>query len=457
MLAAMVLALGACKEDDTEAPATNNTGVPVPAGYSLLWSDEFDGNEIDPSIWTYETGDGTNFGLPPGWGNNELQIYTNSADNAYLTMDDGNEVLAITALKNGTDDYTSAKLTTQGLKSILFGRLDIRAKVPSGQGLWPALWMLGENRPIIDWPGCGEVDIMEILGQEPNKMYTTLHYVANDNKKGELQKEHPLAGANYSDNYHIYSIEWTPDKIQYLLDGNPVYEELIQSDMKEFLRPMYAILNLAVGGYWPGNPDATTAFPASLYVDYVRCYSIDGLSIPSPPALDPQEERLGPIIDSNLANAAVRDEFSAFGSVSITPYGAGGEPNLRLSDTAVNGSHSLVFDFPGGNWGGAYIELDTAKDFSNYTKLHFSLLRPMSLDDCEIKLEGVGNSAIVMLKNYSGTPSSNGFEDYTIPLSDFVGLDLTEVRIAFAMWNAVDAGGNFSPAKTYVDNVYFGN
>lgn len=447
----------ACKDDDDDVTKDTNTGgTPVPTGYSLVWADEFSGDQIDAAKWTYETGDGTDYGLPPGWGNDEKQIYTNSPNNAYLSMHDGEEVLAISALKSG-DDYSSAKLTTQGLNSILFGRVDVRAKVPSGNGLWPAIWMLGENRNVIGWPGCGEIDIMEVLGKDPSKMYTTLHYVKTDNKKGELQKEHQLSGANFSDDFHVYSIEWTPTKVQYLLDGTPVYEELIQSDMKEFLRPFYLIVNLAVGGYWPGDPDASTSFPANFYIDYVRCYSIDGLNIPTPPVLDTNEERLGPILDTNLANAAIKDDFTDFGPLSITPYGAGGEPALRLSDTAVDGTHSLVFDFPGGNWGGAYIELDSPKDLSAYTNLHFSLRKTASLDDAEIKLEGVGNNAIVMLKNYTGVPASNGYEDYTIPLSDFTGVDFTELRIPFAMWNAMDGSQNFSPTTVYVDKIYFGN
>lgn len=453
-LLGLSLLVFSCKDDDGVEPLPGN-GIPNPEGYTLEWSDEFDGSEIDPSIWTFETGDGTDFGLPPGWGNDEKQIYTNSTNNAYLTLDEGNDVLAITALKNGPEDYTSAKLTTQNLKTVHFGRVDIRAKVPAGNGLWPALWMLGENRPIIDWPGCGEIDIMEVLGKEPNKMYTTLHYVADGNVKGELQKEHPLAGANYSDDYHVYSIEWTPSKIQYLLDGSPIYEELIQADMKEFLRPFYVILNLAVGGYWPGDPDATTPFPSTLYVDYVRHYSIDNLNIPKPPPLDTNEERLGPILDTNLANAAIKHDFSDFGPLSITPYGAGGEPNLRLSDTAVDGSHSLVFDFPGGNWGGAYIELDNPTDLSSYSTLKFAMRAPLDLDNAEIKLEGVGTNAIVMLKDYTGTPLSDGFELYSIPLSDFVGVDFSETRIPFAIWNAVDAGQNFTAATIYVDQIYF--
>lgn len=452
-----VLALGACSEDEDQVDNNQNTG---PEGYSLVWSDEFDGESINPDNWNFETGDGTAYGLPPGWGNAEKQIYTSSSDNAYITMDDGNDVLAITALKGGADDYTSAKLTTEGLQSMLYGRIEIKAKVPSGNGLWPALWMLGENRPIIEWPGCGEIDIMEVLGRDPANMYTTLHFVKDGNEKGELQDVHQLqSGANFSADYHVYGVEWTPEKVQFLLDGEMVYEENIASDMKEFQRPFYAILNLAVGGYWPGDPDGSTSFPATMFVDYVRYYSIDDLTVPNPPTLDPDEERLGPLLDSNLANAVVKEGFTDFGTMEMLVYGAGGEPDLRLSDTAIDGDFSLTFDFPGGNWGGAFLELEEPKDFSAYSNLRFAIHAPASLDDAEIKLEGLtpSTSAAVMLADYSPVALSDGFVEYIIPLSDFAGLDLANVRIPFAMWNAVDANDDFSPATVYVDQVYFEN
>lgn len=171
----------------------------------------------------------------------------------------------------------------------------------------------------------------------------------------------------------------------------------------------------------------------------------------------PNEERLGPVLDTNLANAAIKEGFSAFGNADITVYGAGGEPNLRLSDTAVDGDFSLVYDFPGGNWGGAFIELESPKDLSSFSNLRFALQASASLDNAEIKLEGLTQqtSDVVMLKDYTALPLSNGFVEYTIPLSDFTNLDLNSVRIPFAMWNAVDAAGSFSPTTVYVDQVYF--
>lgn len=443
-----------CKKEE---PNGQDPSVPSPNGYTLVWSDEFDGQTINSGIWTYELGDGSAYGLAPGWGNDEKQIYTNSTDNASLMTDQGNSVLAITARESNPGEYTSAKLTTNGLKSILFGRVDVRAKVPTGNGLWPAIWMLGDNRGLIDWPGCGEIDIAEVLGKESNNLYTTLHYTNDENKKGELQHMETKSGGLYSDAYHVYSIDWSPEKIVFLLDGAPIHEELIKDDMKEFLRSFYIVLNVAVGGYWPGDPDASTIFPASMYVDYVRVYSKDGMNIPTPPVLDIDEETLGQPLDSNVANAAIQEGFTAFGDVSIIPYGAGGEPYLRISDTAIDGTHSLVYDFPGGNWGGAYIELLPPKDLSSFSTLKFSLRAPADFYDAELKLESPAANTILRLKDYTPTPLTNGFVEYSVPLSDFVDVDMNNVKVVFALWNAVDVNQDFVQATVYVDNLHFAN
>jgi beta-glucanase (GH16 family) len=443
-----------CKKEE---PKTPDTGTPTPAGYTLVWADEFDGQTINTLNWTFETGDGTAYGLPAGWGNNEKQIYTNSLDNASLTMHEGNTVLAITARETSPGQYTSARLTTNGLKSMRYGRIHVRAKVPTGNGLWPAIWLLGDNRPLVDWPGCGEIDIAEVLGKQSNTLYNTLHYVKSGNTKGELQHAEVKSGGLYSDDYHVYGLEWTPQTVTFTLDGTNVYQVPIDADMKEFQRSFYMILNVAVGGYWPGEPDASTIFPQAMYVDYVRVYSINNLVFGPPPALDIAEETLGQPIDTNLANAAIKDSFLDFGELSITPYGAGGEPFLRASDTAIDGTHSLVYDFPGISWGGAYIQLATPKDLSTYSNLKFSIIKPAGLANAEIKLEGTSTNAIVMLGNYTGVPVANNFVEYTIPLSDFAGLNLTNLKIPFAIWNVVDANSNYVAAKIYVDNVHFSN
>ena len=157
-----LLAFSACNSDDEPTP---DTGSPY-EGYTLVWSDEFDAN-ISSDNWVYELGDGTAYGLPPGWGNAERQLYTSSQNNSLVLEDEeGNSVLAIVARREpGDNRYSSAKLTTQNLHSFRYGRVEARIKVPQGQGLWPAFWMLGDNISEVDWPGCGEVDIMEVIGQ----------------------------------------------------------------------------------------------------------------------------------------------------------------------------------------------------------------------------------------------------------------------------------------------------
>jgi len=449
-LAAVVIAV-ACKKEEISTPVP---GIPSPSGYTLDWSDEFDGQSINSGIWNFELGDGTAYGLPAGWGNDEKQIYTNSSENASLTIDEGNSVLAITAREVSPGQYTSAKLTTNGQKSMLFGRVDVRAKVPTGNGLWPAIWMLGENRGLVDWPGCGEIDIAEVLGNASSELYTTLHYTDGDNKHGELQNMETSPGALYSDAYHVYSIDWTPEKIVFMLDGTPIYEEMIEDDMKEFLRDFYLVMNVAVGGYWPGDPDVSTLFPSSMYVDYVRVYSKNGLTIPTPPVLDIDEETIGQPLDSNMANAAIKESFTAFGDLSIIAYGSGGEPLLRVSDTALDGTQSLVYAFPGTSWGGAYIQLDTPQDMSSYSTLKFSMIKPSDFYDAEVKLESPSTNATIFLKDYTPIVIGNGFVEYTVPLSDFTGLDLTNLSVAFALWNAVDSNQGYVAADVHVDNIH---
>jgi beta-glucanase (GH16 family) len=436
-------------DDDVE------TEIDVPAGYSLEWHDEFNREAIDASNWTYETGDGTAFGLPAGWGNDELQIYTNSSDNSMITTESNASVLAITARENGSGGYTSAKLTTNDLVSVRFGRIDVRAKMPEGQGLWPAVWMLGDNRGIVDWPGCGEIDIVEVLGHEPDLMYATVHYTNGENRNGEIGEELRSTGASFSEEYHVFTLEWTPEIMAFFVDGQEVHQVAIQSDMKEFLRSFYLILNVAVGGNWPGDPDGSTVFTQTMYVDYVRVFSKDGFIAPEPPVLDIDEETVGQDIEPNIGDNAIRDDFTDLGNIEVIAFGGGGEPFISASETAVDGDMSLVFDYPGGAWGGAYILMAAAADVSGYDNLKFSLNMPAELVNAEIKLESPSTNAPVFLEDYTGVPVDNGFMEYTIPLADFGGLDLTSLTIPFAIWNPVDAGGNFLAATVLIDNLYF--
>ena len=446
-----LIAAISCSENDLE-PADK---IDAPEGYILVWNDEFDNGQIDPLKWNFETGDGTDYGLPRGWGNNELQIYTTSDENARVDMDGDVSALIITALKHGENDYTSAKLTTNGLFSMRFGRVDVRAKLPKGQGIWPAIWTLGDNRNIVDWPGCGEIDIMEMLGHEPTKIYGSIHYVDGENRKGESQGYYETTGPDFSEAYHVFSLLWTPETLTFMVNDVKYHEVSIEDDMKEFLRSHYLILNLAVGGYWPGYPDETTAFPQSMYVDYVRVFEKEGFDPPEPPVLDIEEETLGQNLEPGIAQHAIKEGFEDLGNIEIIAFGGGGEPYIDTSKNAIDGELSLVFDFPGGAWGGAYFLMEQPRNLNNYTHLVFALNKPESLADAEIKLESPSTDAAVYLIDYESNELTNGFVEYVIPLSDFEGLDLIQLSIPFAIWNPMDVNGEFIAATVLIDNLHF--
>jgi beta-glucanase (GH16 family) len=228
---------------------------------TLAWSDEFNDTILNTSSWNYELGNNS------GWGNNELESYTNSENNVYTQ--DG--FLYIRAFKESNNSYTSGRITTKGKREFTYGRIDIRAKLPEGQGIWPALWMLGSNISTVGWPRCGEIDIMEELGQQPEKVYFTAHYDNNGHQyKGG---NYILSGATFTDDFHVFSLLWKPNNLEWFVD-NKEYFSLDSSQISGFPMsfPQFFIFNVAVGGNWPGNPDATTVFPQSMVVDYIRVY-----------------------------------------------------------------------------------------------------------------------------------------------------------------------------------------
>jgi beta-glucanase (GH16 family) len=243
--------------------------------WTLVWSDEFsgpDGSLPDPAKWTLVTGGS-------GYGNRELEAYTDRPLNVH--EEKGN--LVITARREsftGTDgiarEYTSARLQTKGRFETRYGRIEARIKLPSGQGIWPAFWMMGSNFDAVHWPVCGEIDIMENIGSEPAMIHGSLH-------GPQYSGSNPLTGgytlpnnARFSDAFHLFAIEWEPNVIRFYVDGK-LFEtqdsnSLPSSKHWAFNHPFYLLLNLAVGGFWPGNPDQTTVFPATMRVDYVRVY-----------------------------------------------------------------------------------------------------------------------------------------------------------------------------------------
>ncbi|HEY4959541.1 MAG TPA: glycoside hydrolase family 16 protein [Terriglobales bacterium] len=255
--------------------SSTTTAPPATPSYQLVWADEFsgtDGSAPDATKWAIQTGGG-------GWGNNELESYT--ARPANVQVSGGN--LVITAIKEdytGADGiarhYTSARMQTKGLFSQQYGRFEARIKIPKGQGMWPAFWMLGNNIDTVPWPACGENDIMENIGKEPSIVHASLH--AGGYTGGEVSVPYTLTnGQSFADDFHIFATEWESQVIRFYVDGN-LYATYTPASTPSGSpwpfdsQPFFMLLNLAVGGDWPGDPDATTQFPQQMLVDYVRVY-----------------------------------------------------------------------------------------------------------------------------------------------------------------------------------------
>lgn len=251
--------------DDSYVPQVVSDGYITPntyPGMQLVWSDEFSDNQLNSQWWNYEKG-------ASGWGNNELENYTDSKDNVFLE----NGSLIIKAIKaDGANTYTSGRITTKGKKEFTYGRIDIRAKLPKGKGIWPALWMLGANIDQVSWPSCGEIDIMEFLGHNLSTVYGTVHYnVGGHQSKGS--KYILPANDSFCDKYHIYTIIWQADYMEWYVDYHKYFQvKAGDISFSAFQLKQFFIFNVAVGGSWPGNPDDTTIFPQSMTVDYIRVF-----------------------------------------------------------------------------------------------------------------------------------------------------------------------------------------
>ncbi len=239
------------------------------ADWKLVWSDEFNAarrTPPDPAKWVYDLGGG-------GWGNNELEVYT---DKPHNVAQDGAGHLVIRALKSNSGKYTSARIKTQGKYTVQYGKIAARMKIPHGQGIWPAFWMLGEDIKTVDWPACGEIDVMENIGKEPSIVHGTIHGPGYSGGNGIGHSATLANGAPLSENFHVYAVEWSSDSITFLLDDK-AYATVTPRDLPPgthwvYNHPFFLLLNLAIGGNWPGNPDGTTQFPQQLVVDWVRVW-----------------------------------------------------------------------------------------------------------------------------------------------------------------------------------------
>jgi len=231
-------------------------------GMTLVWQDEFSGSSLDTDSWTYEIGTGSN-----GWGNNELQYYTSQN----TTVADG--VLTIEAREENLQgrNYTSSRIITQNKETFRYGRIDIRALLPEGQGIWPAVWMLGSNFSTVGWPDCGEIDIMEMIGGSENTVHGTVHW--DHNGYANFGGDYSLSTGIFADEYHVFSIIWDSNEITWYMDDIEYHSiDTTPALLSEFHNEFFFIFNVAVGGNWPGSPDNTTRFPQQMKVDFVRVF-----------------------------------------------------------------------------------------------------------------------------------------------------------------------------------------
>ncbi|WNJ17071.1 family 16 glycosylhydrolase [Pontibacter sp. G13] len=253
--------------DDDEAIAITDEGYEAASsypGYELVWADEFDGNTLDSDNWTHEIGDN-------GWGNNEWQYY--QPENT--SVQDGYLVIEATETPAGSGKYYSSRIKSEDKQEFTFGRIDVRAKLPKGQGIWPAIWMLGADFSQVGWPACGEIDIMELVGHEPSTVHGTIHYGPAWPNNRYTGTSYTLDSGEFIDQFHVFSLIWKQNLLEFYVDDN-LFQTLTPGDLGGqpwlFNKDFFFIMNCAVGGNWPGYPNATTIFPQLLVVDYVRVY-----------------------------------------------------------------------------------------------------------------------------------------------------------------------------------------
>lgn len=294
------------------------TSESLAQNYQLVWSDEFNSTNINTSNWTYDIGGN-------GWGNNELEYYTNRTENAKVV--NGNLLIIARKEPYGSNSYTSARLKTQGLQSFTYGKIEASIKLPSGKGLWPAFWMLGNNITQVSWPKCGEIDIMEHVNTS-SIINGTLHWDNN----GHVSSGGTYWGVNVQ-NYHVYSVEWTAQSINWFVDGSKYWSVNITNGVSNtgaFHLPFFLILNLAVGGNWPGNPDSTTPMPDSMFVDYVRVYQITPTDVEKIPSIinnfSLEQNYPNPFNPSTIIKYSIADA----GNVSIKVFDLLGEEVAQL-------------------------------------------------------------------------------------------------------------------------------
>jgi len=439
--------------------------------YTLVWSDEFDGTSLSTDNWTMETGYGGNF----GWGNDEWQLYTSSTNN--VSIAGGN--LTINARcanppscgkRNGT--ITSGRINTLNKFEFKYGKVEARLKPPVGKGAWPAFWMLGANFPDVGWPNSGEIDVMEIhnLYSNENTTHFTMHYCDDSMSANpclydpgwKYVTQYKSLPYSLGDNFHVFSAEWNANGITGKIDNVPYFYLAINpATMDEFLEEFFMILNVAIGGTLGGTPDASTPWPQTMTVDYVRVYQADGGDGTYTIGGGPISPELGVYSESHTESELTYPKIinSADWSGNYTSTN-----QASTAVTAYDGSNVLEANFIdyGKGYGGFIFDFNIGRDISAYQTLKFAIDTSVmaNFSDLTVQIENPGGgqpAPKVVLSDYTPTVSSN-WAIYEIPLSDFTGqavaLDLTNM-LYLGFWNPRSAGGQLMFGTLYFDDIHF--
>jgi len=436
--------------------------------YELVWNDEFDGTSLSLENWQYETGYGGD-----GWGNFEWQRYTSNPDN--VAVENGNLRISAQCANppncgERNETITSARINSLNKFAFKFGKVEARIKPPVGKGAWPAFWLLGKNFPYVGWPFSGELDVVEMNNRYSNEYTThfTMHWF------NETAQNPPTPGGcsmqsggwtyiscnesffpvSLGDDFHIFSAEWDAERVVGKIDGVQYFNLPIDpGTMEEFLEEFFMILNVAMGGTLGGVPDASTPWPQTMLVDYVRVYQEvggDGTYTIGPPPLAPE---LGVYSESHTESSV---------PVNIT-NGADFNGNVLIIDAtsttvSFDGSVSLEVEYlnSGRSFGGFLFSLGGGQDISGYQMLKFSIDQSamLSMENMSIELENPGQQKFVaQLANYTPTVSGN-WATYEVPLGDFTGADLTNI-VYLGFWTPRTAGGSQTFGTLYYDDIHF--
>ena len=473
---AAVLIVSACTEGDRQVPLSGVETIEIPVAdvdnqnnqnisnptltipetfqvadgdlLTLIWNDEFDGAQLDPEVWFYESGDGSQYGFgqpgkKPGWGNNELQYYL--PDSVQLA----NGTLQITARRELAEDYnfTSGRITTQDRFAFKYGRIEASIKFPSGQGLWPAFWMLSQDSPYGEWAASGEIDVAEAVnldGTGGNEIFGTIHF-GGEGQVGQNQSAETryTPGFDVTADFHNYAFEWDEFEMRWYIDGMLFKMENSWSSTAApypapFDQPFHVLFNLAVGGDFPGSPNGTTPFPATLEVDWVRVYSGADNYVPADPGTVPDV-----VIYATDPNVPV-DLVSGVDYTGLEPFGSGSSfNNDNTSDRDFSPALGVT---TGAGYGVQVGQLGivgfTAGFATGYESLEFKA-KNLNNDLIRVKFDPSGGYLDIDLASSSySTALGNGWYQVSIPVADFTGAD-TGTTLLFETDNAAPAAFTF--------------